>query len=68
VGEPPQREVNVILDVNPEETGLLRILLEKDVGETRVEIHHARNMDFKAHLQAREKALLDLIARLKASA
>ena len=55
------------LDVNPEEVDLLRILLEKDLGETRVEVHHAKNIDYKAHLQAREKTLQTLADRLKAS-
>lgn len=58
-------EANMRLDVNPEEADLLRILLEKDIGETRVEVHHAKNIEFKAHLQAREKVLQVLIDRFK---
>lgn len=54
------------LDLLPEEMGLLRILLEKDIGETRVEIHHAKNIEFKAHLQEREKMAQALFDRLKA--
>jgi hypothetical protein len=52
------------LDLNPEEMGLLRLLLEKDIEETRVETHHARNIDFKAQLQAREARLQGLLERL----
>jgi len=53
------------LDVNSEEAELLKLLLEKDIGETRVEVHHAKNIDFKALLQTREKLLQALIDRLK---
>lgn len=52
------------LELKPEETELLKLLLEKDLGETRVEVHHARNMDYKAHLQERETLLQGLINRL----
>ena len=52
------------LELKPEEAQLLKLLLEKDLGETRVEVHHAKNMEYKSHLQAREKVLQDLIARL----
>lgn len=54
------------LDVNPEEADLLRMLLAKDIEETRVEVHHSKNVEYKAHLQAREKTLQLLISRLKA--
>lgn len=52
------------LDLNLEEMELLRILLEKDIEETRVETHHAKNIDFKAQLQARERLLQGLLERL----
>ncbi|HWQ10664.1 MAG TPA: hypothetical protein VN436_16195 [Holophaga sp.] len=55
------------LDVNPEEADLLKLLLLKDVEETRVEIHHAKNIDYKTHLQDREKVLLGLVERIKAA-
>ena len=51
------------LDVSSEEADLLRVLLEKDMGETRVEVHHAKNIEFKAKLQDREKVLQGLLAR-----
>lgn len=54
------------LDVNPEETELLRLLLEKDIEETRVEVHHAKNIDYKAQLQSREKVLQSLLGRMLA--
>jgi len=55
------------LDVTPEETELLRILLEKDIEETRVEVHHAKNTDFKAHLRAHGERAQGLLERLMAN-
>lgn len=55
------------LELKPDEADLLKVLLEKDIGETRVEVHHAKNIEFKAHLQGREKILQGLIDRIKAS-
>lgn len=55
------------LELNPEESDLLKLLLEKDIGETRVEIHHAKNIEYKAHLQIREKLAQNLCDHLKAS-
>lgn len=52
------------LELKPEEAQLLKLLLEKDLGETRVEVHHARNMEYKSHLQEREKLLQELIGRM----
>lgn len=59
-----QWEAAMRLELKPEEAQLLKLLLEKDLGETRVEVHHSKNMEYKSHLQAREKVLQDLIARL----
>ena len=55
------------LELKPEEADLLKILLEKDIEEARVEVHHAKNIEFKAHLQEREKLAQSLVARIKAS-
>ena len=54
------------LELNAEQADLLKILLEKDLGETRVEVHHAKNIDYKTHLQAREKLVQTLIDQIKA--
>ena len=64
---PRRWEAIMKLDISPEETDLLKILLLKDVEETRVEVHHAKNIDYKAHLQAREKVLQSLMERLQTS-
>jgi hypothetical protein len=54
------------LEIKPEEMELLKLLLEKDIGETRVEVHHARNIEYKAHLQERERIAQALNDRIKA--
>jgi len=52
------------LDFEDQEAELIRILLVKELGETRVEIRHARNIEFKAGLERREKLLRSLRERL----
>jgi hypothetical protein len=47
-----------------QEAELLRLLLDKELGETRVEERHARNMDYKAGLVAREGVIRSLLERL----
>jgi hypothetical protein len=59
-----QWEAAMKVELKPEEAQLLKLLLEKDLGETRVEVHHARNMEYKSHLQEREKLLQELIGRM----
>lgn len=46
------------------ETQLLKLLLVKELEETRVEMHHARNIDFKVGLEQREGLLRTLIGRI----
>ena len=49
---------------NPE-VDLLRLLLVKELEETRVEERHARNIEFKAGLEAREGQIRILLGRLE---
>lgn len=56
------------LDLNNEEADLLKLLLTKDIEETRVEVHHAKNNDFKLQLQAHERAAQSLVERLQGKA
>lgn len=49
-----------------QEVELLRLLLTKELEETRVEERHARNIDYKAGLTAREGAIRTLLGRLEA--
>ena len=51
------------LELADQETELLRLLLVKELEETRVELHHARNLDFKLGLEEREGELRILIGR-----
>lgn len=39
------------------ELELLKTMLTKEIEETRVEMHHARNMDYRHFLSEREGAL-----------
>jgi hypothetical protein len=45
------------------EAQLVKLLLVKELEETRVEMHHAKNMDFKGALEQRERLLKDLLGR-----
>lgn len=54
----------MLLELAEPELDLLRMLLLKELEETRVEMHHARNIDFKAGLEAREGHLRALLGRI----
>ncbi len=45
------------------EAELLAMLLVKELEETRVEIHHAKNLDFKEGLEQRAATLRMLIGK-----
>jgi len=47
------------------EADLLKLLLVKELEETRVEIHHARNLDFKQGLEGREATIRALLGRFE---
>lgn len=51
------------IELSREETDLLKMLLLVELEEKRVEIHHAKNIEFKAELQKREKILQGLVKR-----
>jgi hypothetical protein len=46
------------------EVRFLQMLLVKELEETRVEIHHARNMDYKMALEDREALIRTLMNRV----
>ena len=54
-------------ELSPQEMELLKMLLAKEMEETRVEMHHAKNIEFKAHLQTREKLIHGLLERFSAN-
>jgi hypothetical protein len=53
------------VNLTKEDAALLEMLLTKEEGDTRVEIHHCRDHEYKEYLKAREKRLGDLLARVK---
>ncbi len=55
------------IEFSSQEMDLLRMLLAKEREEVRVEMHHAKNIDFKGHLQLRERLLQDLQERFEVS-
>jgi len=55
----------MIMELAEQEVDLLKLLLVKELEETRVEVHHARNMDFKLGLEAREANLKSLLNRFQ---
>jgi len=55
----------MLLELGNQEVDLLRLLLVKELEETRVEVRHARNIDFKAGLEAREGQIRVLLGRME---
>jgi len=55
----------MIMELAEQEADLLKLLLVKELEETRVEVHHARNLDFKLGLEAREASLKSLLNRFQ---
>lgn len=55
----------MIMELAEQEADLLKLLLVKELEETRVEVHHARNMDFKLGLEGREASLKSLLNRFQ---
>lgn len=53
------------IELSPQEMDFLRMLLTKEREEVRVEIHHAKNIEFKGHLQTREQFVQGLLERLE---
>jgi hypothetical protein len=52
------------IDLTPEECALLRTVLLAELEAKRVELHHARNMEYKAELKKQEKLLQEISQRL----
>jgi hypothetical protein len=49
------------VDLVKEDAELITVLLEKDLGETLVGIHHCKSNDYKEMLRSREKQLRTLL-------
>ncbi len=52
-------------ELTAQEMDFLRMLLAKEMEETRVEHRHAKNIEFKGHLQEREKLIQGLLERFE---
>lgn len=52
------------VELEPGEAEVLKTMLQAEVETKRVELHRARNIDFKAELQKQEKVLQDLLRRI----
>ena len=55
------------LELTRSDMKLLDVVLSKELDETRVEIRHSDNLEYKNCLKDREKKINDLIARLETS-
>jgi len=53
------------IELSKEDLMLIDMLLSKEEGMTRVEIHHCFSHDYKKFLKERERHIGDLIARIK---
>jgi hypothetical protein len=54
------------MDLAAKDLRLLNTMLDKELGETRVEIRHSSNLDYKKCLEEREveiKSLLDRVTK-----
>jgi hypothetical protein len=52
------------VELRAEEAELLKTLLLAELEAKRVELHHARNIDYKAELQKQEKVIQAILQRL----
>lgn len=57
------QEGTMNIEFSPEETDLLKMLLHAELEEKRVEIHHAKNIEYKAELQKQEKLIQGIAKR-----
>ena len=53
------------LDLTRADMKLLDVVLSKELGETRLEIRHSDNLEYKNCLKDREKRIDELIAKLE---
>jgi hypothetical protein len=53
------------VELSKEDLMLIDMLLSKEEGMTRIEIHHCFSHDYKNFLKEREKHIGDLLTRIK---
>lgn len=54
------------IDLTRKDLSLLNMMLDKELGDTRVEIHHADNQEYKSCLKDREVEIDTLLKRIAA--
>jgi hypothetical protein len=59
----PTQEETMNIELNASEADLLKMILLAELEEKRVEIHHAKNIEYKAELQKQEKQLQEIVKR-----
>jgi hypothetical protein len=60
-----KKEGDMNIELSKEDLMLIDMLLSKEEGMTRVEIHHCKFHDYKNMLKEREKHIGDLLARIR---
>ncbi len=53
------------VQLTPDEAEVLRTMLLAEVEVKRVELHHARNIDYTAELQKQERVLQEILRRMQ---
>jgi hypothetical protein len=53
------------LELRDDEAELLRTLMLAEMEVKRVELHHAKNIDYKAELEKQKKLIQDILRRLE---
>ena len=59
--------MTVNVNLNKDDAALLEMLLAKEEGDTRVEIHHCRDHEYKEYLKRRETQIGQLLGRVKSA-
>jgi hypothetical protein len=57
------QEETMNIELNADEVELLKMLLLAELEEKRVEIHHAKNIEYKSELQKQEKLISGIVKR-----
>jgi hypothetical protein len=60
-----REEIPMKIELAKEDVELINMLLEKNLGETLVGIHHCKTNDYKDMLRSRERQLRNLLEQFK---
>jgi hypothetical protein len=55
------------VEFSTDDLKLLEMLLSKEEGQARIEIHHCHYHEYKNHLKEREKRISEMLARVRNS-